>query len=75
LQVQSFLDSNFDDLGATAKANLNRALETLDGNIQWNEQHKQQIVDYLTEKMGNSATTTLITSLLMVLPVLLVKYL
>jgi hypothetical protein len=50
-------------------------MATLDVSIQWNDKHKQAIVTYLTEKMGSSATTTLFTSLLMVLPVLLVKYL
>jgi len=75
LQLQAFLDTNTDALGATAIANLNRALATLDGSIQWSDKHKPAIVAYLTEKMGSSATTTLFTSLLMVLPVLLVKFL
>jgi hypothetical protein len=76
LQLQSFLDTNTDALGATAIANLNRALATLDGSIQWNDKHKPAIVAYLTEKMGSSsASMNLFTSLLMVLPVLLVKFL
>ncbi|CAB3366331.1 Hypothetical predicted protein [Cloeon dipterum] len=75
-KIENFLASNGEKLTETAKNNLNSTLRTLETNLQWNSDHKQTIVMYLTRKIGgNSASLAMISHAILLVALVLPKLL